>query len=405
MNIALVLFYLLALIFLVPSFAESDDLKPEVGKKPSPSAVTIDDQKRLIVNGKPFFLIGLYSVWPIEKIAEAKDLGFNTVHTYQGEGSHEKDAALSPEEMYTYLEAADKQGLKVFMGLPRFQVLKGETKRLEDRINLLKECPALIAWYLFDEPYNSKLPFAPIQISSGLIKKLDTQHPTILVECLLFEKQDYHSRHLEYVSMPDILMTDPYPLTLSKFDLSPVTREIDVARKLTKDQKPIWNVIQVHGKGPGGPGYNLKEPNFKELRNMVYQSLASGVKGLTFWAYEAGEFKLYKTPAGLKNVKRITGEVQTLSPILLSDELKIAPLLVTKNSAILTRCYVHEKKIYLMAVNLTRTATQIEVSATNIKLEGKIKLLFDENELDVLDGKFSEVIEPIGVRIYEINNK
>lgn len=367
--------------------------------------VTIDQQKRTCVDGKPFFPIGLYSVSPQEKIAEVKELGFNTVHTYSGEGSHAKDDASSPEAMRAYLDTAAKLGLKVFMGLPRFQVIKGDALRLEARVKLLRDSPALLVWYLFDEPdtYAGGIAAAPVKALADMLRAQDPNHPSMLALCLLERRQEFHAGHPEYVALPDILMTDPYPRNPGNADLSLVAREIAVARKLVRDAKPIWNVVQLHGKGPGGTGFGLQEPDWTELRNMTYQSLVAGAKGITFFCYNCGEFKLFKSPAGLKNAKRIAGELGTLAPILLSDELKVSPIAVEKADGLLSRTFVHEGRTFLMVVN-SKPKGPVTMTATAVggTLPAEAKVLFEERSVKTFDGTLTEPIEANGVRVYEL---
>lgn len=378
--------------------------KPETPAVKAGPRVTIDEQKRTCVDGKPFFPIGIYHVWPPEKLEEAKSLGFNTVHSYAGEGSKDKDTAKSPEEMRAYLDAADKLGLKVFMGLPRFQVVKGDAQRLEERVKLLRDHPALLAWYLFDEPHHQKVPAGAVQASADLIRKHDPNHPTVLVLCLIHERQKYHADHPEYVSLPDVLMTDRYPREPKKADLSPVAREIAVARRLVKDEKPIWTVVQLHGRGPGGAGYGLQEPDWIELRNMTYQALAAGAKGITSFAYAGSQFSLAKSPEGMKNARRITGELGALAPILLSDEPKAPPVAVGKADGVLSKVFVHDGKAYVIVVNL-KNAEPVSVTvapAPGGKLPAEAQVLFEDRPVKTADGKLTERIEANGVRVYEL---
>ncbi len=371
------------------------------GERSKASGVTIDGQKRICIDGKPFFPIGIYSVLP-DKLAHARELGFNTVHTYGGEGNKKRDNAKSPEQMRAYLDAADKLGLKVFMGLPRFQVIKGEAKRLEERIKLLRGHRALLTWYLFDEPFHQKVPAAPVQASADLIRKLDPNHPTVMVLCLLHKRRGVHEKNPVFVSMPDILMADRYPLTPRNANLSPVAQDIAVARRLVKDAKPVWNVVQLHGKGPGGAGYGLKEPDWAELRNMTYQSLAAGARGITFFAHCGGQFNLCKSPQGLKNARRIATELGTLSPILLSDRPARPAFAVEKNKAILHRSFVHGGKAYLIVVNLTRQNTTLSFSRVSGRMPAAIKVLFEGRTVKTAGGKLVEELEPVGTRVYEV---
>lgn len=393
---------LAAALAAAPAFAADEaPPKPEDAKM---AKVTLDEQQRLRIGGEPFFPIGIYSVPTKEDLAEAKALGFNTVHTYKGEGTKEKDgSAGSTEEMRAYLDAAHALGLKVFMGLPRYQVLQKDAKTLAERVDALKDHPALLVWYLFDEPDHQKVSSAVVQHCAEVVRKHDPNHPSVEVLCLMYEQRAEHKKNPAYVNLPDILMADPYPRTPAQADLSPVTRELGAARQLAGPKKPLWNVLQLHGKGPGGKGYGLLEPTWPELRNMAYQSLAAGVKGLTAFAYRSSEFNLRDSPEGLKNAKRITDELGQLAPVLLADAPAKAPLAIEKNDALRCRTFVHGGKTYLLAVNLRREKAALgAAAAAGGKLPAEAKVLFQDRAVAIKDGKLSEELEPLGVRVYEI---
>ena len=84
------------------------------GAKESPqSRAEVRDDGRFYVDGKPFFVIGMYCV-------EDKDFpllaraGFNAVHTYMFEHMD-----VTTDDQRRYLDAAHENGLKVLVGLPR----------------------------------------------------------------------------------------------------------------------------------------------------------------------------------------------------------------------------------------------------------------------------------------------
>ena len=62
--------------------------------------------------GKRIFPLGIYEVKPND-MPEVKAAGFEVVHTYTWEGSHDEAAAKS------YLDAAQAAGLRVFIGFDR----------------------------------------------------------------------------------------------------------------------------------------------------------------------------------------------------------------------------------------------------------------------------------------------
>jgi len=68
--------------------------------------VQLDGDNCVLVDGKPYFAIGLYSVG-IQDMPVVKAAGFNTIHSYRWEDTNDNDAAKA------YLDAAYANGLKV----------------------------------------------------------------------------------------------------------------------------------------------------------------------------------------------------------------------------------------------------------------------------------------------------
>ena len=180
------------------------------------------------------------------------------MHTYRGEGDKDQFRIRGrPSEMLAYLQAAHEQGLMVWMGLPRYEVSHDFTPVIERLIDTLKNAPALMSWYLYDEPDCANVPVSKIEFVAEMLQQQDPYHPKLLVLC----GDDKKSQ--EYFFIPDIMITDFYPLGRQGALISDVTKRIEKVKTILGNNIPVWNVVQLHGKGNGGPGYGLKEPTFK----------------------------------------------------------------------------------------------------------------------------------------------
>lgn len=355
--------------------------------------VSIDEEGRLVLNGKPFFLIGLYSVWPAEKLKRARELGFNAVHTYLGEGSAKKDSALPPEKMKAWLDEAAKQGLYAWVGLPRHQIKAKQFERIEERVGKLKDAPSLLFWYLFDEPKLQGVSAATMKEVAERVKKADPNHPRILAP---------YRNPKGYLGVPDVLLTWAYSVRAKNSDLTPVGKQIRTMRRLVADKKPVWSAIQMHGRGPGGRGFGYLEPEWSQLRNMTYQAVVAGCRGLCFWVYSSSQFHLEKTERGMKNAKRIAGELRTLTPILLGKRPKAPPLNVTGDKAIQSTFFAQGGKHYLLVVNTSYRPSKVTVAAKGGKLPVEVDLVLGDRKIKTDGAEFSESIEPLGVRWYAL---
>ncbi len=356
--------------------------------------VAVDSEGRLVVNEKPFFVIGLYNV-PQNKLAEAKELGFNSVHTYRGEGPKDQFRIRGrANEMLAYLQTAHEQGLMVWMGLPRYEVSHDFTSAIERFIDSLKDAPALMSWYLYDEPDCDNVPVSKIEFVAEMLQHQDPYHPKLLVLC------EDEKKSQEYFFIPDIMITDLYPLKEQGASISDVTKRIEKVKAILSNNIPVWNVVQLHGKGKGGTGYGLKEPNYEELRNMTYQSIVAGAKGLLFFAYSGKEYNLYDSPQGLVNIKKMTNELRQFIPIFLTSSVKPDFITIEKNQTIRTRIFKFQNKYYLFVVNLSRDSTNIEIKIK--RTPNLISEISSARAINLINTGFIEKINSLGVNIYEL---
>src|SRR5688500_8749456 len=138
--------------------------------------VTIRDDRTILVDGQPFFPVGLY--YPEEEIADAsgkllKDLrddGFNTLFFHAGAG----------EETKAKLDRIDAAGLKVQYRTPGG--LLGGYEAMTAAVNQFKSHPALLMWEHGDEPTVNNVSFEAGKTGYELIKKLDPDHPVLCVQ-------------------------------------------------------------------------------------------------------------------------------------------------------------------------------------------------------------------------------
>lgn len=374
--------------------------------------VTIDAEKRICINGKPFFPIGMYAVRHTKNFSAIKKMGFNTIHTYDYR-KHTNKSLSKPKTLVdnikSYLTLAEKHKLKVFVQIPKRFIQKGKQQQNENAklvnkkmitylINTLKNSPALLTWYLADEPglNKTRIPAPLMHEVANLTKNTDPNHPHMIVLCSNLKAKK------EYITIPDIMMTDEYPSQNAKSPLDKVTLQIESAYSLMNKHQALWNVVQLQGKGPGGNGYGKKEPNFLELKNMAFQSIACGVNGLLYWGYDCKDFKFYKSAQGIKNVTVLNKEIISIVPIILSDRPTKDLLNIKKNKSLRHRIYIYKKHLYLLAVNLHRKPTNINVSAKDGSLPTEIVSTFDGRRIKTSKSSFQETINPLGVKIYRM---
>jgi hypothetical protein len=249
--------------------------------------VTLAPNGALRVRGRPFFPLGVYHIsaldmlkretpafdWTTERMMRAlAERGYNTVHTM-----------AVPDR--AFLDLAAKNGLMVMPELSSF--IRDHARRWDELARLvrrLKDEPQLLCWDLVDEPDPSMLDDT-LQ-AYRIIAAADPDHP---IHVDLHNPAWFHTFEPAY----DILALDPYPLReKDPRPISQVTDWLDDARRATP--KPAWLIAQCFAaQGEWRP------PTPAELRQIVYQGLIGGAKGLWYYALTSGE--PYSMPSGLKH--------------------------------------------------------------------------------------------------------
>ena len=358
--------------------------------------VTIDARRRLVVDGKPFFPLGLY-LGPTEDehLARIAKGGFNTVLCY-GYGVGREPRA--------YLDRAHKHGLKVIYSVKDFYdgtrwFPKGPGKRgidlVRDYVTRFREHPALLAWYTNDELGPQHLP--ALRKAYDLVCRLDPHHPAFQVLCRPSQN------HL-YYGVTDILGVDPYPIP--RHPVTMVGDWMETAHEAMSRRKPAWCVPQIFQWGVYHHDPKQREPTFDEKRAMVYLALVHRAQGLICYSYydlfkavERGK----KVPAEVferrwREVSSIAKAVRQIIPFLLEGEEAGADL----KAALRHRVLKHGAKACVIAVN-THSATP---ATTDVAIPGARATRLDTGRpAPVADGRLRAPLAPLGAGVFLIQGE
>jgi len=339
--------------------------------EPVPRKVTLDETGRLIVEGKPFFPLGLY-LGPtedehLERIAQA---GFNAILCY-GYGAGKDPRA--------YLDRAAKHGLKVIYSIKDFyegstwhpkQAGMSDLDQMRRHITDLREHPALLAWYTNDELGPEWMP--KLQAAYDLVCELDPDHPAFQVLCVPSQN------HL-YYGVTDILGVDPYPVP--RHPVTMVGEWMDTARAATWWAKPAWCVPQVFQWANYSQDAKDREPTFDEKRAMICLALIHGAQGLVCHSYNdlfKGDDKAV-FERRWNEVSAIAGEVAKLTPVLLEGREVAADL----RSPIRFRALEHNGATSILAVNTSTVPRDARVDLPKAKWTKRLGAL--ESAFDIAE--------------------
>jgi hypothetical protein len=349
----------------------------------------------LIVNGRQFFPFGFYCYSPVYPTLPEEEAvkGFNMISPYQ---------KILPEtlaERKAYMDRCAQLGMKVHYNLlsvsggggvnSKLKDVSDEQKRklLLEEIKTFMDHPALLAWYISDEPNGNNVEPETIEEIYNTVKKADPWHPVSVVFMVPFTPAK------KYAAGVDIVMADPYPVP----DY-PVTMAGDATAKLVKEftgKKPVWIVPQAFG---GGELWS-REPTGNEIRSMTWQAIINGATGIQFFIRQ-GLNGFPKSTAAWNECGQMALEVNSLVPWLISDEETVPVTSSSKNILVTSR--VHNGELIVMAVNKVNEPLMANLQLSRA-LNGKADVIFENRKVNVYGGSITDFIQPLGSQVYKIS--
>ena len=307
----------------------------------------VDAKKRLIVDGKPFFPLGLYTgrMTP-ETVAAYARSPFNCVGPY---GTYDKEM----------LDVYERHGLKVIYSLcyapereaSYFPMLRKKVTAFA------KDHPAVIGWYICDEPTLGRIP--GLLAWRREIEEMDGgDHP--IWGCLA---QVSDTRH--FTGVFDVLGIDPYPVPSTS-----VARVTKFSRRAVEGMfgtKAMWNIPQTFAWGWLGRRENQgqRAPTKLEMSNMFWQMIAGGANGLVGYSYsqitDRNEDPDDKAAPYFAKVCAAAAEVRAYERVLLADGEP--PRLSASDGRLACRAWREaDCRTYVLAVNTTEQPLKATVS-------------------------------------------
>lgn len=258
--------------------------------KEHPGETIIDEDNTLLVDGKPFFPLGVYHL-QVADYAEAAALGFNTVQTFQWMTRKRES-----------LDAAQELGLKVI-----FENNEKEVGGHGYLPGFLRDHPALLMWYAPDEPGHEP-DFAFASQVTDLYRREDPYHPIVLAH---FNP----TRFAMQAGLADVLAPECYA-TNAKGD-EPYGRNVelmDIAAAASGHRKPTIAIL-----------FCCSHQTEEDMRVGVWSALAHDARGLLWYAWDESQPKEGQEGVGLKYhddvkaaVKGQLAQIRDLMPALLA---------------------------------------------------------------------------------------
>ncbi|MCL6519609.1 MAG: hypothetical protein K6T99_07215 [Armatimonadetes bacterium] len=358
--------------------------------------ITFDKDGFLNVNGKPFFPIGIYTLQNKDGknhdavMAEGKAAGFNMTVFY----------AYTPETVTPLLDAAARNGILAFIypTIP-FSIEGGKTltdEAIVKDIELRKNHPALLGWYVVDEPEGiGKGSVEEVLHRYKLIKKTDPKHPCSLVVMSPQAAEKYRL-------CTDIMWIDPYPIPYRP--VTYVTDCVSGAIKAVGKDKPVWAVLQAFDWNVWKTGKvdKVHRPTPEEERCMTYLALVHGAKGIIYWAHLGSRYYIHDYPLHWATVKKLAGEMKLLTPALLARSIEGTLAVSPVDAPIDTMVKQVGDAFYVLAVNHNSDACKATFNLKGLQKSARVEVVFESRTLEAKDGIWSDNFAPLEVHVYKI---
>ncbi len=351
----------------------------------------------LIVNRRQFYPFGFYCYSPVYPSLPEEEVvnGFNMISPYQN---------ILPETLSgrkAYMDRCAELGMKVHYNLLslsggggtgyRNGVMKAEEKKklLVAEIKIFMDHPALLGWYISDEPNGTNVSPEYLTEIYRLVKETDPWHPVSIVFMAPFLSSK------KYADALDIVMADPYPVP--DYPVTLVGKVTAQLKSEFKGKRPVWTVLQAFG---GGEWWG-REPTFQEIRSMTWQAVTEGATGIQYFVRQGPNY-FPKSLAAWSECGRMAMEVAELTPWLLSDEEPLNVRSSSQNITVSSR--LHNGQLLVMAVNKINAPVSVTIAITGI-YSGKATLPFENRSLPVTGGNINDNIAPFGSQAYLIDIK
>jgi hypothetical protein len=335
-----------------------------------------DEHHRLIVEGKPFFLLGMYGCGKTDAEADIyADSAFNCTLTGNP----------------AVLNLAATRGLKVLYSTHR--LAHADDAKVESECRKMAGRKEVIVWCTNDELPPGLVPQQTLLYNR--LRKYDPGRPVyaVLDKC-------HHVR--DFMPSFDVIAMDPYPIGNKR--RGPIAMCTEWPRKANEAVfgfRPVWQVPQAFNWEWHRRNFNASSPEHhfptrEEFRSMAWQPIALGVKGLIWYSFDW--MLKDSSPSEFKErwgyVKETVGEIARFSPIFLSVEP--APAAKSDNGSVTVRTWRHGDSCWLLCVNTTEKKQTANVSMDSIPRIGNIKAEFGELP-ESAGGKMRYDLPPLGV--------
>ena len=351
--------------------------------------VKIGDNKELIVDGKPFFLLCTYA--PLRDFAYLKKLGTNCVPASNEGFAKGVDAKMCFSE-------AKKLGLYTTCSISDFEKVD-------------KNDPTLIMWDQVDEPdYIERDKPGAIKDLIELYRKLHSVDTKPVDVCFgsMFARGIgvmKNNLYVEYAEKTaDVIMTDVYPVgNVNKpEELFLMAKAMKNMEKITRGKKPLMIAVEVCKIDDKA----ARAPNAWEVRAEIWMVIIHGATGIFYFPSRFDHVRF--CPVAINEdieaeLIKTNGEIAALTDVILSKDSP-AKVEVVESETASAASMLKEKggKYYLFTINMKKAPGKLKFTVTGAG--GDEAEVYGENrKVKVINGSIEEDFKGYEPHIYVMN--
>ncbi len=328
------------------------------------ATLTIDEHARVLLDGVPYVQhsFGLEFVSNLDILDFVAQSGFRDVCIQIRE-------TMTTERLGEIFDRCAQVGLRIIPWLDG----RMTRERFAEHISTLKDHPALLCWYVYDEPSGDR--FAEADARYHLARELDPSRPA-LINYLPSKLTDHTG---------DIYSTDVYPIPHSSPSAA-IGAVREMKRAAEPENKPVWMWLQ----GTGYAYWMDREPSPRELSCMAYGSLIEGARGIYYFA------QVPRSDACFQEMRALLVEVDALAPVICSTDQ--APEVACSDPNVLHRAFTHEGHRWVLAVNTQAESAVVEFRSPGT--DGTVTVVFEDREIAAADSAWHDTCGPYERRVY-----
>jgi len=340
--------------------------------------------QRIYYNGNPFFPLGFYYV---------EHNNPNQKSVLQGQLQAINDIASAG---FNVMQASVNSYLSDFQTLLEQAQSVGVTLMVIDfdpvtAVPALKSYPALLGWTIGDDVNKNYTPNALAQLDAQ-IKALDPIHPTYIT------MYDPNPQVIEkYIHLANWVGMETYPIPSKS--VVEVCHAINsaVSTSLATGGSSIIANLQTFAWSS-----TQRPPTTIEVRNMTYQALLEGVRGILYYTYKDSSNYLPNNTELWSGIKTIAQEVKSLEPWLLGSNFRMTNI-TQNNSQILSSMWQVNNQKLLLVLNISTESQNVSINLpSSIRQLGSF-FNTQQPSLSLKNGALTGSLKPLDIQVYQVS--